>query len=236
MKIFAFLIFLALQAHPLMANSKKEKLILIHGFMNHRSMNSMNGIFRKNGHDVENYKYKSRDKTIKAHAKDLVARLNALSDINTPINFVAFSLGGLVLKAALNHPDCPDSAKHGKITLISSPTNGSKIARVLGKAGWIRKIFGAGSGKDLYSTPEGGFSHLGDFPKTAKVLVISGTFGFNPLFEGRNDGKVAVSESCLKTPHHHEYVNAGHSWICKDIKTINLIDKFFKETLNNCTF
>ena len=217
--------------HPLMANVKQEKLILIHGFMNHQSMNSINGIFRKNGYDVENYQYKSRDKNIKAHAKDLVSRLRRLSDKNTPINFVAFSLGGLVLKSALNHRNCPDNAKYGKIILISSPTNGSKIARFLGKSKWIRKIFGDGSGKDLYTTEEGGFSHLGEFPKTAKVLVISGTFGFNPLFEGRNDGKVAVSESCLKTPHRHEYVNAGHSWITKDLCTINLIDKFLNEKI-----
>jgi triacylglycerol esterase/lipase EstA (alpha/beta hydrolase family) len=231
MKFYTFLVLLGLQMQPLMADAKKEKLILIHGFMNHRSMNSMNGIFRKNGWDVENYKYKSRDKAIKAHAHDLVVKLNAHSNKDTCINFVAFSLGGLVLKAALNHPDCPDAAKHGRITLISSPTGGSKIARFLGKSKWIRKIFGDGSGKDLYSTKEGGFSHLGEFPETAKVLVISGTFGFNPVFDHKNDGKVSIKESCLKTPHHHEYVNAGHSWICKDTKTINLIEQFLNRKI-----
>ncbi len=48
------------------------------------------------------------------------------------------------------------------------------------------------------------------------ILVLSGTFGLNPIFNEKNDGKVAVSESCPHTPHVHRYILAGHSWICRN--------------------
>ena len=114
---------------------------------------------------------------------------------------------------------------------ISSPINGSALARFLGKNNIIQKILGQGGGNDLATTKENGFTNLGEFPSSAKVLVISGTFGFNPLFSEKNDGKVSVQESCLARDHHHEYVHAGHSWICKSITTINLIDQFLSDSL-----
>lgn len=230
MKSYLFFLILLLQIQPLTADVKKEKLVFIHGLMNPYSMNSMHKMFRKNGWDVENYKYPSRDKTIEKHAQDLVLKLKDLDSNNgRPMNFVAFSLGGLVLRAALNLPDCPESSKDGKIILISSPTNGSKTARFLGKSKLLRKILGQGSGKDLYSTPENGFSDHGNFPKTAKILVISGTFGFNPVLKGKNDCIVSVNESCIKTPHLHEHVSATHKWITTNMRTINLVDQFLNQ-------
>lgn len=208
-------------------NNKKEKLVLIHGFMNNRSMYPMTGIFKKNGWDVEHFLYPSREKSIAANAELLAQRLQKINN-NETMHFIAFSMGGLVLKAALNHKDCPKNAKDGKIILISSPINGSKYARVLGKSAFIKKILGDGGGKDLYSTKPFGFKKFGTFPDSANVLVISGTFGFNPVFSQKNDGKVSILESCLTTPHHHEYIHAGHSWICRDIKAINLIDRFLE--------
>jgi len=44
-------------------------------------------------------------------------------------------------------------------------------------------------------------------------LVISGTFGWNPFVGGINDGKVAVNESRLPTPHKQMTFFYGHSWI-----------------------
>ncbi|MCH9811929.1 hypothetical protein K0U07_04095 [bacterium] len=226
---FYYFLPLLLLSCNLEANSqKKEKLVLIHGFMNHRSMYPMKGIFKKNGWDILHFTYPSWSKSIQENAELLVKELQQINE-DQKIHFVAFSMGGLVLKAALNHKDCPKQAKEGKIILISSPINGSKLARFLGKSKTIQKVLGKGGGKDLYSTKIGDFHKLGDFPSTARVLVISGTFGFNPVFSEKNDGKVSTKESCLQRDHYHEYVHAGHSWICKDITTINLIDRFLTE-------
>ena len=70
---------------------KQKKVVLIHGFMNHRSMSSFNFLLKKNDWDVENYKYSSRNKTIEEHAANLVHKLSAISKKDQPINFITFS-------------------------------------------------------------------------------------------------------------------------------------------------
>ena len=70
------------------------------------------------------------------------------------------------------------------------------------------------------------FDYLGNFPSNIPVLIIAGDFGYNPILTGKNDGKVAVDETFLSTPHEHETVHAGHSWISYNSKAINLAKKF----------
>ena len=72
-------------------------------------------------------------------------------------------------------------------------------------------MLGAKAGRQiLYSE---NFEYVGEFPEEKEVLVISGTFGWNPVVGEKNDGKVGVKESCLKTPHKHITHFSGHSWI-----------------------
>ncbi len=77
----------------------------------------------------------------------------------------------------------------------------------------MSNILGKNAGKELLT--EQTFDHLGEFPAEKNVLVISGTYGWNPLVQGTNDGKVSVFECCLNTPHEHRTHFAGHSWIMK---------------------
>ncbi len=74
------------------------------------------------------------------------------------------------------------------------------------------------------------FQHLGPFPPTKKVLVIAGNLGFNPFIKESNDGKVAVKETFLNTPHEHCVVGAGHSWISLSPKVIRVAKAFLFES------
>jgi len=49
--------------------------------------------------------------------------------------------------------------------------------------------------------------------ESKEVLVIAGTYGFNPIVGQKNDGKLSVAETCLPTSHKHLTHFAGHSWI-----------------------
>jgi hypothetical protein len=212
------------------------RIVLVHGFMNQRSMNTFNRLLKKNGWEVTNWKYPSRDKTINEHAHDLVTKLGEIPEDGKPTHLIGFSLGGLIIKAALNNPDCPEHVKQGKVVLISSPLQGSKLARTLGKFNLMKRFFGNHAGRELYETPDGGFDKLGSFPKDTQLLIISGTFGFNPVFSGKNDGKVAIHESCPATAHSHKFIPAGHSLICRNLDTFNLALTFLedKEPLLSC--
>jgi pimeloyl-ACP methyl ester carboxylesterase len=204
------------------------KVVLVHGFINQRSMNAFSRLLKKNDWQVINWKYPSRDKTIQDHANDLVKMLHTLEDNNTPTHLIGFSLGGLVIAAALNHADCPAHVKAGKVVVISSPLKGSKLARSLGKIPLLHYIFGKYAGAQLSNTDPNGFDSFCKFKEGTSLLVISGTFGFNPVFSGKNDGKVGIDESCPSISHSHKFVPASHSFICRNLDAFNLALDFLE--------
>lgn len=214
-------IFLAGQVHS------GEFLVCIHGFMRtYRVMSRIEKAFEKSGWEVLNWDYPSRDKRIEEHAEDLVVILNeiACERPGEPIHFVTHSLGGIIVRAALNHPNCPKEAKIGKAVLIAPPNQGAIFARKLKENAFFRWVMGDQSGYELMNAPN--FKHLGPFPETKEVLIIAGNLGFNPYIKGSNDGKVAVDETLLNTPHEHTIVGAGHSWISISPKVIRLAKSF----------
>ena len=163
-----------------------------------------------------NWNYDSKDKFIEEHGEDLARRLSYIAKTfpNESISFVTHSMGGLVTRAALNHELCPEQAKIGRAVLIAPPNGGTTYGRKLKKFRKLRTILGDKSGKQLMTTPAGGFDKLGHFPDQLDVLIIAGTASYNPFISGSNDGKVSVKETCLPTPHYHEKSFAGHHWIC----------------------
>lgn len=176
-------------------------------------MSRIGKTFSKNGYEVSLFGYPSRKQTIAEHSELLVADLKVTARKNPKekIHFVTHSLGGIILRAALNHPECPPEAKQGRAVLISPPNRGTSFGRFLYYVSPIRKFLGKKTGHELLTSKN--FDHLGNFPSEMEILVISGTFGFNPTVRGKNDGKVSVKESCLKTPHSHITTFSGHSWI-----------------------
>lgn len=114
-----------------------------------------------------------------------------------------------MLRAALNHPCCPQEAKMGRAVLMSPPNQGSAFGRLLGQFKPIRKALGPEAGREL--TTKGSFDEIGEFPEEMEVLVISGTGGWNPAIEGENDLVVGYEEGCLNTYHHHMAIPTIHS-------------------------
>ncbi len=191
-----------------------ETVYCIHGFMRKpSSMHRMRKTLEENGYTVAYFGYPSREKTIQEHTDDLIKQLKQTAEEkpNEPIHFVTHSLGGIIIRCAHNHPECPLEAKQGRAVLLSPPNQGSAFGRFLGKVGAMRKLLGKKAGRQILFSPH--FDYIGEFPEKKEVLVISGTCGFNPVLREKNDGKVSVSESCLSTPHHHITHFSGHSWM-----------------------
>jgi len=184
---------------------------------------------KKDNFEVVNWRYKSRDKYINEHANDLVKELIKISKTNPnePINFVTHSMGGLVLRSAINHRDCPIEAKIGKAILIAAPNKGSMVAQKLQKSKVVKFLFKDKAGSELLEKKD--FDDLGVFPPDMEVLQIVGTLGFNPLIHEKNDGKVALSETKLNSPYKQIDVKASHSWICYSPKVIRYLKAFLNE-------
>lgn len=192
----------------------QETVYCLHGFLRApTSMQRIASAFEKEGYKVENWGYPSRERTIEGHAEALAQELKKTAEKapGEPIHFVTHSLGGIITRAALNHPDCPIEAKEGRAVMIAPPNQGARFGHFLSRFKPMRKLMGAKAGSQILFCKD--FDYLGQFPPTCKVLIISGTFGWNPFASGKNDGKVGVFESCLDTPHEHKTHFSGHSWI-----------------------
>lgn len=208
---------------------KSGTVVFVHGLLcSPTNMASLAIAFKKDGWEIKNWSYPSTEKYIEEHAADLVHQLQQIIEKKPgqPISFVTHSMGGLVVRCALNHPDCPLEAKIGRAVLIAPPNRGSMLARKLQNYKIIKWLVGNKAGDQLLKTPMDGFDRLGDFPQHVHVLVISGTFGWNPLLQVASDGQVAVEETYLKTPHFHEKISAGHTWICNNPAVINKAKHF----------
>lgn len=223
-----FLLFLFVGATSL---SAKETVYCIHGFMRTSgSMKKMAGAFERREYQVVNWGYPSREKAIIDHAKALLTDLqkSAKDNPGAPIHFVTHSMGGIILRAVHNLPDCPEEVKMGKAVLLAPPNRGTKFGRYLGRFGFMRKFLGPGAGRDLISSEN--FDYLGQFPSEKRILIISGTLGLNPIIGEVNDGKVGVTESCLPTPHDHKTHSSNHTWIMYSNEVINTTIQFIAGT------
>ena len=223
------MLLLALLTAPLAEPPPPAALVCIHGFMSPKwTMGPMVSSFRKQGWTVYHYAYPSRSKTIEEHAEDLVTTLTGIAKNGPgrPISFVTHSMGGLVLRTALNQPSCPPEAKQGGAVLLGPPNQGSSFARALSHHRFARWLVGSHAGRELMTTPVDGFDRLGTFPMQTRLLIVAGTFGCNPWLHEPNDGKVCVAETCLPTPHRHEQLHVGHSWMALSPAVISRSLKF----------
>jgi pimeloyl-ACP methyl ester carboxylesterase len=214
-------------AAPYPASRQPGTVVCVHGFMRGRGNTAaMACALRRDGWRVLNWGYPSRARTIDGHAAALAGELGRLAGAHPgeEISFVTHSLGGLVVRAALNRPDCPAEARRGRVALLAPPNRGSVLARRLSGFPPARWVFGSHAGRELMTS--GDFDRLGAFPEGLPVLVLAGDAGWNPWIPGPDDGKVGVGETPLPTPHRLKRVRAWHSWIAWSPSAIRAVRGF----------
>ncbi len=227
MKIAFIVIFLLLFVS--FVEASEGSVVCIHGFTrSYRCMLPMGNMLEAEGFDVYLWDYQSRKETIEGHAANLVHVLKkiAANKPGEPIHFVTHSVGGIITKVALNHPECPKEAKIGRAVLLAPPNQGSCAARALSHIIPVRFFFGNKTGKQLLTYSPEDMTRLGHFPGSISVMVISGMRGNRFLFHTPNDGKVSVNETLLSTPHEHRAIFASHSWIMTSRQSLAITKNF----------
>ncbi|MCB1118017.1 MAG: alpha/beta fold hydrolase [Chlamydiia bacterium] len=204
--------------YPLLPKpGRDETVVCLHGFMrNHWSMGRIENFMTNEGFRVYNHNYPSRDKEIEAHGYDLTLILRSIASNHPgrPIHFITHSMGALVARAAINHPNCPLEAKTGKAVLFAPPNQGSAFGRSLRSLEPVRWAVGDQAGRQLIEKDS--FKDLGDFPDSMDVLIIAGEY----------DGKVAIEETRLDRPHELYVAPRGHSLIMYDRPSIRKAKDF----------
>jgi triacylglycerol esterase/lipase EstA (alpha/beta hydrolase family) len=207
----------------------KQTVYCLHGFLRSKlAMEALATNLRLQKFTVVNWDYPSRSQTIDEHAEELLLKLQntAIESPGEPISFVTHSMGGLIVRRALNLPGCPYEAQNGRAVLIAPPNQGSTFARLMAESKTMNTILGNNAGRELMEAEN--FDYLGQFPSQMEILVIAGKLGWNPSIGRPNDGKVTVEETRLSTPHQHLTVLAGHSWITYSPRVVKETRKFLK--------
>lgn len=234
MSVFRFLstlsvlLFSVLRCEASSSDPKKNLVVCIHGlFGSTHSLEFIEQKLKQTDFVVENWGYDSKKAFISDHGEKLAEKLREMlvHHRDKDITFVAHSMGGLVLLAALNHPRCPDIARRGKAVLIASPMKGAWIARFVGRSSFARWIAHRFAGVELMTEKD--FAHLGSYPRTLEnICVIAGTWSMNPLLFEPNDGAVTVAETMLDVPHEHITIHAGHNDIVLNCDVVEMIKLF----------
>lgn len=198
----------------------------------------MGNSIRQEGLRTYLWEYPGRKKSIEQHGACLVEVLNAIArDFpGEPIHFVSHSLGGLIVRAAVSHPECPAEAKMGRAVLLAPPNKGAVLARTFKGCPVIRGIFGKRAGNQLMTYQEAEMNRIGTFPEEMEVMVVAGSKEsplFKHLVKEPNDGKVTIEETKLPTPHTHHTLPVSHSWIMTSRQSIALTKQFLLQQKPN---
>jgi hypothetical protein len=226
MKKVFIIIFLCLCMTPLFGG---ESVVCIHGFMvTPRSMRMVSRFLQCGGADTYVWGYPSRKRILQEHGCHLVCFLQQLAAQNPgkPINFVAHSTGGLVLRAALNLPGCPEEAKIGRVVLLAPPNKGAVLARRFHEFYPARLVLGTKSGRQLMCYCPKDIARLGEFPECLDILVVAGYRGSKIFFNEPNDRFVTLKETMLDRPHKRMELNISHDQMLSSRAVLHIVNNF----------
>lgn len=181
---------------------------------------------RADGMNTAAISYASTREGVEAHAAHL-ARLIAGLEAIEELSFVTYSLGGLVVRSLLAHPEIGEiGLRFRRLVMIAPPSHGSAIARTFRNLAAYRWLT-TETGQDL--TPEGAGAL--PVPPIEFAIVAGGRgngVGFNPFLDGDNDGVVTVAEAGLDGARDFLLVPSLHRWIGKHPATIRAVRAFLR--------
>ncbi len=199
-------------------------VVVLHGLI--RSRQSMAGIgeyLQRHGeYTALNFSYASTRNELQQHADSLASVVAHLGPEVTEINFVAHSLGNLVIRhylgdqTKLDQDQVPDP-RIKRIVMLAPPNNGAAFARKFADNGIFQAIWGK-SGGELANQWETLQPRLAT-PSSEFAIIAGGkgeAAGNNPLLAGDDDFVVSVEETRLPGAHDFIVVPALHGLIMDD--------------------
>lgn len=181
-----------------------KAVITLHGLgLNRGVMVPIGRYLEKHGHyTIVNVGYPSTRRGIEDHARSLAHVIENLDGI-TEINFVAHSLGNIVVRRYLADQTDESAGRRPdprikRFVMLGAPNHGAKAADALGDSAVFQFVLGDSAQQlgpewawmeDSLATPECDFGIIAGGLKNGR--------GFNPLLPGDNDGMVTVRSTKL---------------------------------------
>jgi len=193
-------------------NSSRECVFVLHGLA--RGTRSMSGLSAKlsaAGYVVYNLDYPSTRGSFPEMVSVLARAVDVHRTSCLKVNFVAYSLGALVVRGYLGDASFPQL---GRVVMIAPPNHGSQIADSLGNARLFRSLMGTVA-TQLGTSPAKLPNQL---PSPAYPLgIIAGDRPINPLgwllIPNAHDGSVSVASTRLDGMSDFLLVHRSHTFI-----------------------
>ena len=202
-----------------MNNTPSEAVVLVHGlWMKPWTWIGYRHFLEDHGYKVYLFGYKTTGQPFDFNINRLAAFINSRTE--DIIHLVVHSMGGILATEAL-----PKINKPGKLLLIGSPINGSKVAQKLHDLGWDKALL-----KHAAKPLSKGIK----LPlKKRQTMMIAGDspYGlgrFIASWDSRHDGTVALNETKADWLDDHRVVHTSHMGLLNNREAKKLTVQFLQ--------
>ncbi len=205
--------------------SAQECVVLLHGYA--RSNTCMEPLeigLTKEGYNVINLSYPTMKYPVEIISRDHIhPHIEKISDCEK-LHFIGHSLGGIVARYYLSQNEVKNL---GKVILITTPNQGSRIATEMESNEFLSALLGpavsdlAEDSPLLKSLPEPDY----------EVGVIAATKSINPLtsifvLQGEDDGTLTVESMRLTSTKHYVAIPSTHTLVLRHPDLLTQIKSF----------
>ncbi len=190
-----------------MIEQQQEAVVLVHGlWMKRWTWNAYRRFLTAQGYKVYLFGYKTTQQAFELTLMQLTAFVNSRPEAT--VHLVVHSMGGILTMRAL-----PKIKKSGKLLMLGSPVNGSRVAQKLQQMGWHTGLL-----KHATEPLTVGVS----MPQVLRPsMMIAGTspYGLGRFIErrlGPSDGTVGVAETEADWIDQHEKIHSSHFGLLRD--------------------
>lgn len=201
--------------------------MLLHGLgRSERVMRPLARRLEAEGYRALSLHYQSLRKPPEALVDDLGAMIAACCAAAPRVDFVAHSLGGILLRAYLAEHAPPNL---GRVVMIGPPNRGSPLADVAARF-WILRTLAGPTAVQLGTGPESLPNRLP--PPSFPLGVVAGSRSLNPLGSwlvgDADDGVVAVASTRLPGMADFLVLPESHNFLVRSKRTADEVTHFLR--------
>jgi pimeloyl-ACP methyl ester carboxylesterase len=193
--------------------SEQPAIVMVHGlWMKPWTWSAYRRFFIRHGYRVHRFGYRTTGQPMERSAMKLAAFVNS-RDQHT-VHLLVHSMGGLLAMQAMPHINKP-----GKLVMLGSPVQGSRVARKLQQKGWHRTF--------LRHATKPLTSGVSQPHRLRPSLMIAGTrpMGLGRVIErqlGPGDGTVALAETRAEWIDEHREIHTSHFGLLLDRQAMQI--------------
>ncbi len=202
-------------------SNERQAVILIHGlWMKPWTWFSFHQYLRDKGYHVYRFGYKTSRQSFDLSQHQLEAFVNSRPE--PTVHMVGHSMGGLLaLKASQN------IRKTGRLVMLASPINGSKVAKHISQTPFLKKLL------KFAETPLIEGIKITQTDRPTMMIMGNWPIGLGRIFyrfKEPSDGTVAVASTQADWLDKHQVINSNHLGILKNKQAKLLTWQFIKES------